>query len=495
MTFRKLLSILTFIAVAAMALRVSVASDTFWHLRAGEWILDHGQILRTDPFSLTRSGEAWVYPGWLAQVVMSLVYRAAGFPGLNIFTTACVLLGFYFIWKTLEGDDFIRVVVLLLAAVTSAVYWSARPHILTFALTGYFVWVLESSRKGNRKYLWTLPLAMVLWGNFHGGFASGFILILCYLLGELLETLLPVLSGSISLSVSIERHSKNINAYALSGLMCVLGLSVNPHGPRMVLYPFMTVEIEALREHIQEWQSPNFHDVQVYPFMTSIVLMFAALATSVRRSSAHELVLSSIYLILALTAARNIALFALVSAPVLARHLSSALEPLTDRLHSGNELDPRVTAWLNPTIILLCALAAGLKASIPLRPTVNDEAIRDMFPASAIEFIRGAQPDGPMFNSYNWGAYILWELYPEYPSFVDGRTDLFNDEILSKYLAAWRGEEGWEELFAKWGIRLAFIEPDAPLRFRLTQAGWETLFEDEQSMVLVSPDGPDTAAP
>jgi hypothetical protein len=484
MEFRKLLSFITFFAVLAMATRVSIASDTFWHLRAGEWILEHGEILREDPFSLTRYGEDWRYPGWLAQVLMISAFRILGFPGLNLFTTGFVLLGLFFVWQVIEGQDFVRVSILLLAAITSAVYWSARPHIMTFALTGLFLWVLQDYRSGKRNKLWILPIGMALWGNLHGGFASGFILILCYLLGEILEALSQLMQGEIKIGDAFRKHQSAILSYTGIGLICAVSLSLNPHGPSMILYPFRTVGIESLQNYIQEWQSPNFHEPQVYPYLLSILLLLLVFTASKKRVSAHEYVLTAVFLVLSLTAARNIALFALVTAPVLSKHLSSSLEPWTKKMRGSDELDPIIARRINLILFFVCALAVGVKIAIPLRPAVNQAAIREMFPQEAVEFIKSTEPEGPLFNTYNWGAYILWELYPDYPSYVDGRTDLFNDEILSSYLSAWRGAPEWQEVFSRWGIKLVFVETDAPLRHQLEMNGWETLYEDEKAIVM-----------
>ncbi|MGD8850144.1 MAG: hypothetical protein PVF18_10500, partial [Anaerolineales bacterium] len=206
MEFRRFLYLLAFLAILTMAVRVSTVSDTFWHLRAGEWILEHGEILREDPFSLTRFGEAWRYPGWLSQILLSLAYRSLGFPGLNLFTAFFVLLAYVFIFQAMEGKDSIRISILLLSAITSAVYWSARPHIITLALSAYFLWILEAYRIGKNNWLWTLPIGMALWANIHGGFAVGFILIACYLMGELIDTSLPVAVGQMRLIRALEQH-------------------------------------------------------------------------------------------------------------------------------------------------------------------------------------------------------------------------------------------------------------------------------------------------
>lgn len=485
MEFRRLLYFLAFLTVLTMAMRVSTASDTFWHLRAGEWILDHGEILREDPFSLTRFGEPWRYPGWLSQILLISAYRLYGFPALNILTSLFVLIGFIFIFQVMEGNDAVRVSIMLLTAVTSAVYWSARPHIITFALTGLFLWVLETYRQRGRNLLWILPIGMALWGNIHGGFAVGFILLFCYLMGEAIETLLPVVLQKATLSTAIAKHRDALVHYTIIGLFSAAALSLNPHGPRMLLYPFMTVGIESLREHIQEWQSPNFHDAQVYPFAVSILLLWLAFGISKRRIVAHEYITSATFLVLALTAARNIALYALVVAPVLSRHLSSGLGSILDRVKSKREFRPSLARKLNLTLFVLCVIAAGVKISVPLDKAVNTQALRNLFPYDAVQFIRSREPEGPIFNSYNWGAYILWELYPDYRTFVDGRTDLFNDEILKSYLAAWRGEPEWREVFDRWDIHMVFVEPSAPLRYQLELNGWKSIYVDNQAIILV----------
>ena len=468
-----------------MAVRVSTASDTFWHLRAGDWILEQGQILREDPFSITRSGEEWKYPGWLAQVGLTSAYRLLGFPGLNIVTTLFVVLGLGFTSMAMTGKDSVRVSVLLLAAIVSAVYWSARPHIITFALTGFFLWVLETHRSGQKNLIWTLPIAMILWANVHGGFASGFILIFCYLIAELLEVLISSMRASLTLWEAFSIRRNPVFTYIGIGLICALSLSVNPHGPVMILYPFKTIGIEALQDYIQEWQSPDFHDPQLYPFIASILLLLLAVGSTRKRVDAYDYVLSGVFLILALTAARNIALYALVIAPILSKHLSSGLEPMLERVKSREQFDPSLARRLNLTLLVLCALAAGLKIRIPLDPEVNNEELRKIYPYRAVEFIRESKPAGPMFNSYNWGAFILWELYPDYRTFVDGRTDLFNDEVLEAYLSAWRGEPEWREVFDRWDIQMAFIETDAPLRYQLQLSGWETMYDDDQAVIMV----------
>ena len=49
----------------------------FWHLRTGEYILDHG-IPHHDVFSYTAPGTKWVAQSWLAEVTYGVLYRSVG---------------------------------------------------------------------------------------------------------------------------------------------------------------------------------------------------------------------------------------------------------------------------------------------------------------------------------------------------------------------------------------------------------------------------------
>src|SRR5579885_2146447 len=57
-------------------------NDVWWHLRAGEWIRAHGQVPDFDPFSFASADRRWVDLHWLFQVLLALVYRAGGVPGM-----------------------------------------------------------------------------------------------------------------------------------------------------------------------------------------------------------------------------------------------------------------------------------------------------------------------------------------------------------------------------------------------------------------------------
>lgn len=489
MTFRRLVVVLTFQGLFTMALRVSTDSDTWWHLRAGMWMLEHRQILAFDPFSLTRIGSPWVYPGWLAQVAMAGLYGWLGYAGLNLLTAAAVTLAFAFLWRTLEGPDLWRAAVVLLAAATSAVYWSARPQILSFALTAAFLWILEWWRRQEGKGLWALPPLMALWANLHGGFAIGLMLIGLYWLAEAVELVIPAAVVSARLPAQWRARRGRMAALTAAAVLSAAAVALNPAGPTMLLYPFKTVSIGVLRDYIQEWQSPNFHRLEVQPFLWMLSGAVLALAFSRRSPQAAEVLNLLAFAYLSFVAGRNIALFALAAAPLVARHGRAALAPIAARIGPGRQVPERIARKLNLGLLALVIVGAAAKAAVPLSNFQNEEILARQAPMAAVAWIQSHRPEGPLFNSYNWGGLIVWTLYPDYPSFVDGRTDLFDQDLLTEYLTAWRAAPGWQNVLERWGIRLALLEPGAPLALALQCAGWEVAYQDDQAVILMRSGG------
>jgi len=515
-----------------MALRFSIGPDTYWHLRAGDWILSEGSLLKVDPFSLTRFGSDWIYPGWLAQIALTAVYQLLGFPGLNLLTALVVAAAFGFVWSTMQGRPLLRAFVVLLAATTSAVYWSARPHIFTFLFTAATLWGLAKFRREGSRVIWLLPVLTAIWANVHGGFVIPILLVGLELLAGGIDLLLPRLRIAISgkgrsgepegdgvpqagsaeadgSSIADEKNRVDSGGVipegagrspaeqaqpvgrwktlAGVGLASAAAIVVNPFGIDMFAYPLRTLSIGVLQDFIQEWQSPNFHQIEVQPFLWLLLLALAAMAISPRRTAAIELIQIGLFAYLGFLAARNIAIFALVAAPILNRHLNAVLSEWLPRQRSEQELPARLTRPLNLVLLALIAFAAFVKGGLPLSNQFNEQTIAENMPARAVNYIRANRPEGPLWNSYNWGGYVLWSLYPEYLSFVDGRTDLFDDAILEEYLDVWRGRAGWQRTLDNWGIRTVLIETDAPLARELLIEGWIAVYEDDQASVFTVP--------
>jgi hypothetical protein len=483
LTLPRLALALVFVGIFAMAFRPSVDTDTWWHLRAGAWMVEHGQVLTHDAFSSTRLGQAWINHSWLSQIPMYLAWRSLGYAGLNLFTAILVTAAFWFVYQQCEGSVYLKAFCLILAAAASAVFWSARPQLASFLLVSIFAYLLAEFRWRGRNRLWLLPLLMLLWVNLHGGYAIGFILLVVTLAGQVIDRFMnPSQAGVLAW--------RGVRALALAAAACVVVVPLNPYGFQLYLYPLRTVSIGVLQNFIQEWQSPNFHVLGAQVFIWLLLATLAAIGLSRRRMLFTDLALLGAFTYLALLAGRNIAMAALIAAPILTRHTAAWLTDLhVDHPRLAALLDPTPSAgqWpiLNWALLGLALLAALLKTVDASLPTTNEKALAAYLPLRAADVVERAHPPGPMFNSYNWGGYLAWRLYPAYPVFVDGRTDLYDDALLTEYLDAAQGRPDYKSILAKYGVKLVLVEQDSLLADRLqADAGWRQLYRDERAVVF-----------
>ena len=480
LTLSRLVTLITFTALFAMAVRTPADTDMYWHLRTGQYILETRTIPHTDPFSSTMLGQPWVDVHWLAQVLLYLIYALSDTTGLALLVAALVVVAFIFVWKQLEGGVFLRAFVVILAAATSGVVWTPRSQMATFVLAAAVSYLLYLYKWRQIDRLWLLPLVFVLWVNLHGGYIAGFIILGAYLGGEFIHNLL-VRSGWIARAdrpewIGGKRWRKLLVVTLISGL----ALLINPYTVDALLLPFKTVNIGALQNFIEEWASPDFHALYQQPMLWMLLLMLCLIGWSGRRLDVTDAALLVIFAYISFVARRNIGLFALIGAPILARYAAAmwAKSPWgTRHLSRGSPI-------LNWVVLIVVGLAAALKIVYPLQPNVQAKAQRDILPIAAADWIAEHRPAGQMFNSYNWGGYLLWRLWPEYPVFVDGRTDVYG-AFLREYTQAIFVQPGFEDVFDQYDIGFVVIEKDSPLATALAQSGrWSLAYSDEQAVIF-----------
>jgi hypothetical protein len=151
-------------------------ADTYWHIRAGEWMVAHGAVLRADIFSATVPGAPWHTQEWLAEILMALAWQA-GWPGIHLLFATCAgvtagAVGF-FVRRRVEMVPALLTVVLGLSCVTGSLL--ARPHMLTLPLLAIWTTGLVAAREKGSAPSWWLIAVMPLWANLHGSFASGWL--------------------------------------------------------------------------------------------------------------------------------------------------------------------------------------------------------------------------------------------------------------------------------------------------------------------------------
>ena len=265
-------------------------------------------------------------------------------------------------------------------------------------------------------------------------------------------------------------------------VVSVFALLINPFTIGTWLLPLKTVNIGALQDFIQEWQSPNFHELFQQPMIWLLLLTLVVIGWSGRKLDATDAVTVAVFAYITFLARRNIGLFALVCAPVLSRHA----EALWQQTRWGARRLSRGSPILNWLLLIVIAFAAAIKIALPLLPSTLAKAEHDILPLGAVNWIEQNQPAREMFNSYNWGGYLLWRLWPQYPVYADGRTDVYDDTFLREYLSVTLAQDDWQAVLDRRNVGFIVIEADGVLdTFLKRETQWREAYRDEKAVIFV----------
>jgi hypothetical protein len=494
-----------------------VSADTWWHLKAGEVMVRSHHVLHADPFSYTAAGRPWVAQEYSSEIVMDLVHRAFGFTGLTLLFTVIVTAAFWLVLRRCchpnepnpgpphspafgEGGDrkpgssgAPMGPVWLCAMAIALGMWTAQPTFFfrpqAFSLLGaaLFLWLLDRYIQSRRRaLLLAFPAITLIWVQLHAGYVLGLGLIAVTVAGLLLDCLLRARRWP--------ETRVAIGGLVLAFLACLAVVPLNPNRTEMYRYPFQTLGSGAMRNLILEWKMPAWTAPQTLPFIILLlVTVLAVLLTSRKRQPADVFILL-LFAAAAVDSRRYIPLFTLVAVPLITRYFAWGTSPAAEAQgpNHPNERIPRSSGTPPPPpaiafvtsmalVIAAAACAASLYSAVKAQNDVEDD-----YPAEAVDFIEDHQLPPRLFNSYDFGGYLIYRLYPQYKVFIDGRADVYGDAFLRHYMEIEDGEiDARQELDAR-GVNTAIVPPSSQIAalFRMQKNLWRVEYEDDLAVVF-----------
>src|ERR1700746_466743 len=155
--------------------------DIWWHMRTGEWIVQHHQIPRVDPFSAPTLGRAWVDYSWIFDLASYWVVAHFDLVSIIWFETLMrIAIGaaIFSLARSLTPRFWKAVAVTGLAMLAMAWTLPPRPGAISVLFCVLELHVLVSARrKSDPRLLWILPALFALWANIHIEFVNGLFLL------------------------------------------------------------------------------------------------------------------------------------------------------------------------------------------------------------------------------------------------------------------------------------------------------------------------------
>jgi len=359
-----------------------------------------------------------------------------------------------------------------------------------------FCWVLDQvERDAKPSLLLALPPLTILWVNLHGGFFVGIVLLITYGTGAT--------AGELMYR---SRHNAWVRGrqYFLTAGACAIASLLNPYGYRLHVHVARYLGASFYLQHVSEFQSIDFHAFTAAYFETLLILAIAAAVWHLGSGRLIHVTLLLSWSHLALFSARNIPIFAVVTAPSigLAVHgwlefaisrrpeqwpgkFATSLKELETGLRAIVKTGKRTRWHLAPCFAVL--VLALLLAHPGRVKALRAEFDHSRFPVDAAGILsqRGVSPPTRLYSSWQWGGYLIYRVWPSINVFNDGRTDFYGPAFVEEGLRAWEVAPDWENILARYRVNAALLPVDSALASVLRERrDWKPVYQDRVAVLF-----------
>ena len=467
--------LLTIVAAPSLLPKFSVVdNDIWWHLKVGDWIIEHSAFPHTGILSRTAADRPWMAYSWIYEVLLSFFHYRFHLMGVAVYGLLLTLAVTYSVfWMTRRLAGRFWRPSLLATLCCAAFLFKIYPRPAFFSMMFFAILLtllLEARRTGRLQLLYWLPPLFLVWANAHvqfiyGLFAAGLFVAVNLVqdwashrglaTGFLDSPLLPLRTLLVLLGA------------------CVLATCIGPYSYHLysVILNYATSKFPYA--YIAEFQPLRFH---TYTDFVQLLLALFAFFTLVRRRPLDPFLLSLLLVatIVGFRTARDAWFICIPATACLAEVVGSPAP------------EPRETIIEKTGLAVVLAVLIFLYARL-LSVNTQDMrlAIASHYPVRAINFLRDHPQPGPLYNTFNWGGFIAWYL-PDYPVAIDGRTDLYGDEIDIRFYKTENGDPSYVDDPYLNEARLVVLPREMPLARLLNSDSRFTLIDgDSQSIIFV----------
>jgi hypothetical protein len=472
-----------------------IDGDVWWHIRAGEEVLRTGAVPRVDTWSIVGMGMPWTSQDWLANVILAAGNDLGpwGQTALSFLFGGFTVLAFWILWRAIalrvpHIGWASRIVWLSIGLALAGPVMGVRVQVLDLLLATVVIWLLwRYLVDSRRRWLIGLPLVAALWANVHAGWVLLFLLGGAVLVGETVDRLTRrQLEGRPPLQWA------NLRDLGVALLVSVAALALNPNGRELYAYPFQTLGITALNRYVMEWFPASLDTLFGWLLLGfAVVAVIPALLFGRRRLRTADALILVGLTVMAYQAIR----FLLIVGPIGGAVAAVVLSPIVSQTRFGQRIS-RVLARLSRPrtgglgtfnrVLIGLLIFIGLGVSLfRVSPAAQAAEIARGLPVGAVAWLDANEPGDRIFNRYEWGGYI-GQQRPDKLIFMDGRADVYGDELLRMYVSVIGLEGDPQVTLDRYRIDHALLPPDWDLAAWFDASDiWERVYADSTAAIWV----------
>ena len=435
-------------------------TDVWGHLSYGRYLWETGALPATEPLLPFAKGMPFVDSAWLSQLIGYAIVstgrlQLAGLQGLfAILVTACATLLTCQSYRQNRHVWFAFLSVGVFLLVSWIPLSVPRPQL---AGQVCFVFLLTRLASGTRRASdWiVIPIVFALWANLHASFMMGLGLLASFWMGRSLDVFRRTRSV-----LAVMRDQRTRRLLLLTELAATAVL-LNPYTIGLYVEALQFSKNANLQD-LTEWHPLTLRDSQGQVFALVAVLLAVLYRLSPRRVQSWE-VLALIGLGAAtMWSNRMIVWWGPVAGLLTAQHAFAAWRrwrhaPLVA------EPAPRAGKWSVVSVglawIFLMLSPLGI-ALLHGKHTPVARALSKSTPIFAVEYLTKHPPQGPVFNTYEWGDYLQWAGPKDLQLFVNSHAHLIPRDVWQAYMQVIELRTGWEEVLDRYGVNTVVVDSE-----------------------------------
>ncbi len=257
---------------------------------------------------------------------------------------------------------------------------------------------------------------------------------------------------------------------------CVAAACLNPYGPGIYKIAWQLGSQQGVLDTVSEMMALPFRA------MGDFVLLFLALAAAgvlfrYRRLAPFETLMLAMAAVLSFRSRRDLWVMAITAGAILAAGL-----PVRPEREDKKNLPVWAVAFSCATAVLVFVASAVL---LHLNNGRLQEMLAEKMPVQAVEVVKERHYTGALFNNYDWGGFLIWNLRE--PVSIDGRAALYGDKAIGRSRDTWGGGAKWasDPDLQSAGVVIA-PEGAALTQLLRTDTRFELTYEDKVAAVFVA---------
>lgn len=444
--------VLTTLAIFLIHSASAINQDLGRHLKLGEIIWQTKQVPNVNLFSYTNPNFPFINHHWLSEVIYYLLSLVIGIKGLIIFNALLILTAFALVWRLAWRKDYFifSILVAMLGAGLILERTDIRPESFGFLLFALFLLILEKNKEKIFWSFWLIVPLEILWVNLHISFIYGLALILFFFLDRLWSRRRAVYL--LARQKKLERYMAQV---ILLGALAGAAALINPNFWRGALYPLFIFGNYGYT--IAENQSPFFLETTIFNpatifFKTALAALGIAFLLNLGRIRVFYLLTASFFAVTSWNAIRNFPLLGLAIIPFLTANFADVRERYACYFVKWERFRLRWVFRLLTIVVIFVILSISIYSVVTnrfyLRSMKSERFGLDvpLGAGKAIDFLKQNKIQGPVFNNFDVGGYLIWQGYPDYRIFVDGRPEAYPaDFFQSIYIPMQTDEAAWKK--------------------------------------------------